>query len=475
LGIWGFGDSGIRGFGDLGIWGFGDSGIWGFGDLVIRVAKPGHSNNQIPKSPNNQIHNQQSENIRPPVFFVEFCPKFLSMQIRRLLPFLAFLVLNNIVFAQIDNPRSAFRELRRGLEGTWFMPTDRGDRLEIWWTEDDSTMVGKNVRIRPENGDTVLLERLRLELRDTTVTYIAIPRNQNNNEPIPFRLTDIDEDGFFIFSNPNHDDPKVIRYLLLGNREMQVETIGMRNGREVKQEFVFEREFTPGAVEFRLRGGFNAHSLRGTGTFFVDNGTPQFDWKPGWELGTQARFKGRGGFITINAELSAVGRRSGALSSFTVFADTTDINYYRGRSKTQTANGVDSALTYSSVWLVLSVMPELTFGRDGRLSIMAGPYYGRLVSLTGKGPWGPSGANANSRLFNDFKKSEFGIQAGFQYRLNFGKKDIGGILGIRATYGLSNIDRLYSRVCDNGNSALCNGQLAFLGASMYYSVNLMKL
>jgi hypothetical protein len=150
-----------------------------------------------------------------------------------------------------------------GLEGTWFMPTDRGDRLEIWWKEDDQTLAGKNVRIKPENGDTVLLERLRIELRDTTITYIAIARGQNSNKPVSFLLTEIDEEGFFVFSNPEHDDPQTIRYLLLGNREMQVETIGKRNGREVKQEFVFEREFTPGAVEFRVRGGINASNLRG--------------------------------------------------------------------------------------------------------------------------------------------------------------------------------------------------------------------
>ena len=116
----------------------------------------------------------------------------------------------------------AFRELRRGLEGTWFMPTDRGDRLEIWWKEDDQTLAGKNVRIKPENGDTVLLERLRIELRDTNITYIAIARGQNSNMPVSFLLTEIDEEGFFVFSNPEHDDPQTIRYLLLGNREMQV-------------------------------------------------------------------------------------------------------------------------------------------------------------------------------------------------------------------------------------------------------------
>ncbi|MBL7807367.1 MAG: hypothetical protein JNN28_06125, partial [Saprospiraceae bacterium] len=89
------------------------------------------------------------------------------MQIRRLLPVLIVLLSQSFVQAQIDYPEDAFRELRRGLDGTWFMPTDRGDRLEIWWKENDSTMVGKSIRIKPENGDSVLLERLRLELRDT--------------------------------------------------------------------------------------------------------------------------------------------------------------------------------------------------------------------------------------------------------------------------------------------------------------------
>ncbi|MEY3194218.1 MAG: hypothetical protein RIQ78_315, partial [Bacteroidota bacterium] len=58
------------------------------------------------------------------------------------------------VSAQIDSPRDAFRDLRRSLEGTWFMPTDRGDRLEIWEVENDSTLAGRAVRIKPENGDT---------------------------------------------------------------------------------------------------------------------------------------------------------------------------------------------------------------------------------------------------------------------------------------------------------------------------------
>jgi hypothetical protein len=309
------------------------------------------------------------------------------------------------------------------------------------------------------------LERLRLELRDTTVTYTAIARGQNNNAPVPFKLTEIDEQGFYIFSNPTHDDPKKIKYLLLGNREMQVFTEGLRNGRTVTNEFVFEREFTPGAIEFRIKGGVNANTIRSTGNFppsdLPDNAPPGFGWKPGWELGTQVRFKGRGGFITVNVELGLAGKFAHAKSAFTV-VDTGFVQYERD-------------LTYNTSWLIIGVYPEISFRRDGRFSLMAGPYYGRLIGARSKGLELPGNENKLFKANNDFKKNDFGLQAGFQYRLNFGKKDLGGILGLRANLGLANLDNLYNRFCSDGNSALCNGSVAFQGATLYYSVDLLKL
>ncbi len=404
------------------------------------------------------------------------------MQTRQLLSFIILLLTSNIASAQIEDPEGAFRDLRRGLEGTWFMPTDRGDKLEIWWQEDKQTLAGKSVRIKPENGDTVLLERLRIELRDTTVTYITIARMPANSAPVPYRLTEIDEEGFYVFSNPEQEDPQKIRYLMLSNREIQEQLIGRKNGREVKQEYVYEREFTPGAVEFRVRGGINASSLRSTGNFNLDPPAevPEFGWKAGWELGMAARFKGRGGFITINTELSIMGRRASTLSSFGINVDTMPylIQYKRGTTDADTLSkyGYKSKFfTYNSFWLMLSVMPELTFGRDGRLSVMAGPYYGRLVGLSGKGYQDPKVQDKLFKVNDDLKKNDFGINLGFQYRLNFSKKDLGGILGIRASYGLANLDNLYVRFCNGGNTSLCNGQVAFTGASLYYSVNLLKL
>lgn len=378
---------------------------------------------------------------------------------------LALIVLPAGLSAQIEYPEDAFRDLRRGLEGTWFMPTDRGDRLEIWQEQDDSTLVGRSVRIKPENGDTVLLERLRLELRDTSVTYIAIARGQNDNKPVAFVLTEIDEQGFYVFSNPQHDDPQKIKYLLLGNREIQVVTEGRRNGRTVTQEFVFEREFTPGAVEFRLKAGINAQTIRATGNFPTDPpdfARPAFDWRPGWEIGTQVRFKGRGGYITVNAEVGVVGKAATCKSTFTVVEDTSIITYQRD-------------LTYNTAWLVIGVYPEISFRRDGRFSMMAGPYYGRLMFGGGKGTALPRDNDPSNKVNNDFRKNDFGLQAGFQYKLNFGKKDIGGILGLRANLGLANLDNLYKRYCSDGNTVFCNGAIAFQGISLYYSMDLLKL
>lgn len=341
------------------------------------------------------------------------------------------------------------------------MPTDRGDRLETWRIADDSTLIGRDFRIKPENGDTVTLENMRIELRDTNIFYVAIVRGQNQNRPIYFKLTEADYEGY-VFENPDHDDPQKIRYLLLGNRELQVTTEGKRNNRPVKHEYVFEREFTPGSVEFRLRAGINANTMRGTGTLIPQAGAekPVFGWKPGWELGAQVLFRGRGGFVSINCEVSLAGKFTHAMSSFEVFDSFPPTIYIRDG-------------TYNTIWLNVAVAPEITFRREGRLSLIVGPYLGLLLNSRMKGTVEPQGENKLFNANNDFKKTDFGVIAGFQYKLNFSKKDIGGKLGLRANVGLADINNLYGRGIEN--SALANGRVSLLGAALYYSFNLLKL
>ena len=384
------------------------------------------------------------------------------MQIRiPLLPAL-LLLLPAALSAQIDDAKGIFRELR-ALDGTWFMPTDRGDRLESWKIIDDSTLAGRDFRIKPENGDTVTLETMRLEWRGNNIDYLVVVRGQNQNKPIAFRLTEADYDGY-VFENPQHDDPQKIRYVLLGNRELQVTTEGKRNGRDTKVEYVFEREFTPGSVEFRLRGGLNASSFRKTGYFpsNTPDDKPVFGWRPGWELGAQAAFHGRGGFVTINCEIGLANKFIHAKSAFSVPTDTFpfEIPYVRDG-------------TYGTIWLNIAAVPEISFKRDGRFSVMVGPYMAVLLGSRMKGTFEPAGENKLFKANNDFKKTDIGVIAGFQYKLNFGKKDIGGKLGLRANIGLADLDNLYVR--GSTSSALGNGRISVLGAALYYSFDLLKL
>ncbi len=363
-----------------------------------------------------------------------------------------------VLSAQVENAAGVFRELR-ALDGTWFMPTDRGDRLEVWNITNDSTLTAQTLRIKPENGDTVMLETIRIELRNDSITFYTIARGQSQNKPIGFGLTQADYDGY-VFENPTHDDPNKITYLLLSNRELQITTEGTRSGRKVTNEDVYEREFTPTSVEFRLRAGLNACTLRGTGQFPADTLFEQqslgYGYKPGWDIGAQFCFQGRGGYLSVQIDFGLAGKYSKVSSDF--IGDTAV--YVR-------------AGTYNTTWLTIGVQPELTFRRDGRLSVFAGPYMGFLLASRLKGTQLPNTDNKLFRANNDFKNTDFGLIGGLQYRLNLGKKDLGGKLGLRFQLGLKNLDNLYST--HFSNSTLYNGRVTLQGFAVYYSVNLLKL
>ncbi|MBK9336610.1 MAG: outer membrane beta-barrel protein [Lewinellaceae bacterium] len=365
--------------------------------------------------------------------------------------------------AQIEDADLIFRELRV-LDGVWFMPQDRGDRLELWAFENDSTMTGREVRIKAETSDTVLLKSMRLELRGETIIYFLTVRGLNNNQPVPYELILADSDGY-LFENTEQDNPQKIRYQLLGRRELQVTTEGKRGNRTITEEYVFEREFTPAGMEFRIRGGLNVFNIRATGNFPASDNpafvatNPQTSPLPGWELGMQFRFKGSGGFIALNAELGLMGKYSKSKSSFTQFDDSI-INYVRD-------------VSYRQVWLTVAAVPEINLKRDGRLTILAGPYYSRLMFNGTSGDEKPVSENKLFDANNDFKKNDIGLIAGFQYRLNLGKKDLGGAFGLRANLGLSDLDALYNRHCDD--PAFCNGRISLQGISLYYTFNMLGL
>ena len=120
------------------------------------------------------------------------------------------------------------------------------------------------------------------------------------------------------------------------------------------------------------------------------------------------------------------------------------------------------------------VLTEVAFRRDGRLTLRAGSYYGRLLFNQTKGTELPGGDNKLFNANNDFKKNDVGILAGLQYKLKLGKKDLGSILGLRVNLGLANLDNLYT-VRQGGSTSLYNGRISLQGISLYYSMDLLKL
>ena len=83
---------------------------------------------------------------------------------------------------------------------------------EQWQKTSTGELSGRGVTM--EEGDTVLVEKIRLMEKDHTIYYVAdVPEN---NKSVYFRLTALDANGFSCI-NPEHDFPKKIVYAKKGN------------------------------------------------------------------------------------------------------------------------------------------------------------------------------------------------------------------------------------------------------------------
>ena len=111
------------------------------------------------------------------------------------------------VYDQKDQERS-FRELY-GLEGKWIMKTRRGAIGEEWKKIDDAYLQSRGFFIN--GSDTVQTETVALKDSKQGIFYTSTVENQNNRQPVSFKLTS-SADHVFIFENKEHDFPKRIVY-----------------------------------------------------------------------------------------------------------------------------------------------------------------------------------------------------------------------------------------------------------------------
>ena len=120
------------------------------------------------------------------------------------------------------------------LQGTWMKDSKNGQLFETWTKTNDSLFSGMSFMIA--KGDTVFSEKIRLQLKDGAIFYIPTVSDQNEGQPVPFRLV-ADTNGVFIFENKEHDFPQRILYSNPAPDSLHAQIEGSENGVFRKQEF----------------------------------------------------------------------------------------------------------------------------------------------------------------------------------------------------------------------------------------------
>jgi len=123
------------------------------------------------------------------------------------------------------------------LIGEWENNFEGGRSFEGWVMESDSLLSGLSYTI--DNGDTVQYETVQLVQRGIDLFYIPTVSDQNESQPVEFKLT-IFTDSTLVFENPEHDFPQKISYINYRGDSLLAEISGM-----------FEDE--PAAIKFPLK------------------------------------------------------------------------------------------------------------------------------------------------------------------------------------------------------------------------------
>lgn len=120
--------------------------------------------------------------------------------------------------------------------GSWKINNGATQVVEEWQQSNDSTFAGKSYFVK-NNRDTIPQETIELAYRNGSWSYIPTVNNQNNGQPVLFKLIFL-KGTEFICENPKHDFPQRIAYRRIGN-QLFASIEGKRNGKHSKQNFDF--------------------------------------------------------------------------------------------------------------------------------------------------------------------------------------------------------------------------------------------
>lgn len=124
------------------------------------------------------------------------------------------------------------------LKGNWENRVKTDVLQENWTIDDDSLLYGEGFEIIKD--DTIFREKLSILLDNDSVSYIATVPNQNDGQPVWFRIISM-SDSEFVCKNMMHDFPQIIRYTLEGDDVLVVNLEGIVDSLPKSQELIMRR------------------------------------------------------------------------------------------------------------------------------------------------------------------------------------------------------------------------------------------
>lgn len=128
------------------------------------------------------------------------------------------------------------------LLGDWQKTDSIGVLTESWKTENDSTFKGNSYFILNNKAqDTVHSETIELMEDMEHLIYSATVIGQNNDEPVPFQMTEI-TDSLLVFTNPKHDYPQKIQYKLNKDNSILATVSGKIKSKESSESYLMQKK-----------------------------------------------------------------------------------------------------------------------------------------------------------------------------------------------------------------------------------------
>ncbi len=141
-------------------------------------------------------------------------------------------------FIMTGSKKAQFKKLYN-LEGTWKMNTKRGVIVEEWKKMNKHYLQSKGYIIK--GSDTVVNERVALTKTKKGVFYTSTVEEQNNKQPIAFKMTKA-ENNVFVFENKEHDFPKRIIYKFITADSLHAFADDGNDESKKRQNFYYKRQ-----------------------------------------------------------------------------------------------------------------------------------------------------------------------------------------------------------------------------------------